>query len=748
MSKISAQDLLEYISESPVPVTKTDIAKAFHLEGHERTELKKLLRTMIDDGLITRKSGRYKISGDLPQVCIVNVTDVSIDGDVFATPEDWNEQQKENLPPIEVLPHKSHAPALGDRLLVRLSKKENLYTAKVIKKLNTQSNQLIGVIDKIGKNIFIRPADKKAKYDYMLEVPPEMNVEQGDIAVAEIKAHKGLSTKKARLKKVIGHDKDPKAITLITISEAGLRHEFSDAVINETKGMKIPELGNRTDIRSLPLVTIDGSDARDFDDAVWAEKTENGHKIIVAIADVSYYVRPGSQLDQEAYLRGNSTYFPDQVVPMLPEALSNDLCSLRPNEDRACVFVTMTIDNQGALIGYKFERGLMKSIARLTYEQVQNGYDGKPDQNIAPLIKDVISPLYDAYTVLRKAREKRGALELDLPEKKIVFNSKNEMVGVTQTKRLDSHKLIEEFMILANIAAASALEDKNAPCAYRVHEKPDALKLESAAEFVQTFGISMPKVGITSPKELNKVLKQASEHEYSHLISEIILRAQTQAYYSPENKNHFGLGLDKYAHFTSPIRRYSDLLVHRSLVNAFNLGVGGLDKLQQSRFTEMTEHISRTERTSADAERRATDRFVASYLSDHVGEEFEGRIRGVTRFGLFVKLDETGADGLVPISTLPDDYYNHVESKHALIGERTGTVYRLGARLKVNIGEVDPLTGSSIFTISGKGSAELQGYELKQADINAARGNSGNRGQKNRNRKNSRRKGRGNRFRP
>jgi ribonuclease R len=448
---------------------------------------------------------------------------------------------------------------------------------------------------------------------------------------------------------------------------------------------------------------------------VFAEADGDGFHLLVAIADVSYYVRPETAIDKEAYRRGNSTYFPDRVVPMLPERLSNDLCSLRPRENRACLAMHMWIDRNGEMHRHKVVRGIMRSDARLTYEQAQAAKDGLTDDTTGPIMEKVIEPLYAAYDLLWKAREKRGALDLDLPERQIIIDKNNRMSGVRLRQRLDSHKLIEEFMILANVAAAQALEAKKAPCVYRVHDKPDPKKLDSAREFLESFELSIPKGGSIKPAQINVILHKAASLPYSHLVSEVILRSQSQAHYHPENLGHFGLALSKYAHFTSPIRRYADLLVHRSLIRAYGLGPGGLDQGQEVRLEEMCQHISDTERQSMEAERAAVDRFTAQWLSQRIGAQFGGRISGVTRFGLFVKLDESGADGLIPIRSLPgNDFYNHDEKQHALIGSRYGRVYRMGARVQVTLAEADGMTGSTILALVGDESAEIPGFSIKK----------------------------------
>jgi ribonuclease R len=462
--------------------------------------------------------------------------------------------------------------------------------------------------------------------------------------------------------------------------------------------------GGRVDLRQIPLVTIDGIDARDFDDAVFAEpdtdpKNPGGWHLIVAIADVSYYVRPNSALDQTAYERGNSTYFADRVVPMLPERLSNDLCSLRPQVNRACLAAHLWIDAHARLKSWQFVRGLMRSAARLTYEQVEDAHLGNPDDTTGPLTDAVIKPLYRAYSLLKHAREERGALELDLPERKALINAEGQITDIVPRKRLASHQLIEEFMILANVAAAQALEAKRAPCVYRIHDSPAYDRLESTREFLKELGYSLPKSDQLRPKNINHILKISADREDKQLIHTILLRTQSQAVYSPNNIGHFGLALEKYAHFTSPIRRYADLLVHRSLTRAFGFGEGALTDQETQGLVGICEHISQTERRSMLAERDVMDRFTAQYLSANVGREFKGHIGSVTRFGLFVTLDDTGADGIVPMRTLPRDYYIHDEKRHALIGKDYGRTYRLADPVVVRLVEADAMRGSTVFEL-------------------------------------------------
>lgn len=709
----NATTLIAFLSDCAQPQTKRDIARSFGIKGgEERIELKKLLKELESAGrIIKHPGGAYSLPEGLPSVTVIEVTEVDIDGDVFAQPvEDYGQDVR-----IEVKPDKKGHAALKekDRVMAALKKRsDGVYEAKVLKRLDDEQGRILGLVTRKGDTYILEPANKKLRYDFDLPQTDLNGAKDGDMVVGELQMSRGMKRKKVRVVEVIGRVDDPKAISLLSLNEVGLRMEFPQAVLDSTKDMKVPELGKREDLRKIPLITIDGSDARDFDDAVFAEPTEDGYHLIVAIADVSFYVRPDSPLDREAYLRGNSTYFPDRVIPMLPEALSNDLCSLRPKEDRACLAAHLWINKSGKLLRHKFVRALMRSHARCTYEQVQAAREGQKDDVTDVIYDDVIKPLYDVFKILDRAREKRGALDIDIPERQILINDKGDMTGVQPRKRLDAHKLIEEFMILANVAAAEALEAKKAPCVYRVHEPPKADRLQSASEFIQGFGMSLPKAQNIAPAQLNGLLHKASGLDYGHLIHQVILRTQSQARYSPDNLGHYGLALKKYAHFTSPIRRYADLLVHRSLVSAYKLGEGGLTDGETVRLDEMADQISTCERTSIEAERNAVDRFTAAYLSEKIGATFSGRISGVTRFGLFVTLDETGADGIVPIKSLADDYYVHDEQRHALVGRRTRNIFRLGAQVMVQLMEADGLTGSTVFELSGhKKGADIDGFQ-------------------------------------
>lgn len=717
------EQILRLLEEEGVAQSKSDLCRIYKIKGEaQRQVLKAMLRELEEDGLILRdESKSYKIANALPTVCVVIVSEIDIDGDLLATPAEWQEDVQGAPPRIEIMPERGHAALkVGDRALVRVRKVEpHIYEAALLKKVDEVKTRVVGFIKQMKNGYILQPIDRRAKHDFDLPSTELNGAKQNQIVVAELLQSRTEFRKKVRVTEVIGEANDPKAISLMALYESGLRPFFPEEVLHSTDGMDIPPLGKRTDLRDFPLVTIDGKDARDFDDAVFAEpdtnkENANGFHLIVAIADVAYYVRPGSPLDKEAYLRGNSTYFPDRVLPMLPEKLSNDLCSLRPHEPRATLAVHMWIDENGKLLRHKFVRGLMLSRARLTYEQVQAAVDGNVDETTAPIMDTIIRPLYAAWKILDKARIKRGALDLDIPERKIVVNDAGEMTGVMVRERLDAHKVIEEFMILANVATATALEEKKAPCIYRVHDRPTGDKLMNARGFLEAFGLSLPKEGVAGPAQLNHLLTKAKEMQTGFMISEIILRCQAQAVYHPENIGHFGLALDKYAHFTSPIRRYADLVVHRSLIKAFDLGEGELSEVENVKMFEIADHISGTERTSAESERNAVDRFTAAYLSDKIGMDFVGRISGVTRFGLFIKLKDTGADGLVPIRSLPSDFYVHDEANHSLVGKRTGRTFRLGAQVVVRILEADPITASTVFElVNGEAGAEVAGYKAR-----------------------------------
>jgi ribonuclease R len=523
-------------------------------------------------------------------------------------------------------------------------------------------------------------------------VPPgeDGGATDGEIVLAEPLPHHRLGLKPARIIERLGALGDARSISLIAIHTHDIPQEFPPPALDEAEQARATPLGRRTDLRDMPLVTIDGEDARDFDDAVYAEPDGSGFRLIVAIADVAHYVRPGSPLDHAARTRGNSVYFPDRVVPMLPEALSNGWCSLRPDEDRGCLFVELRIDANGRKTAHRFGRGLMRSVARLTYESVQRAHDADDAR---------YAQLYAAFRALLAARIARGTLDLDLPERKVVLDGDGRVASVAPRPRLDSHRLIEEFMVLANVAAAEELERLHQPTMFRVHAPPSQEKLASLRDFLHGIGVSLPPGDQVHPRDLDRVLRRVAGTPEALLVNEIVLRSQSQAEYSPDNIGHFGLALPHYAHFTSPIRRYADLLVHRALIRGLRLGDGALAADEAQRFADTALHITATERRAQLAERDAIDRYLAAYLVDKVRVSFAARISGVTRFGLFVTVAESGASGLVPVRSLPDDFWQHDEREQTLTGRRTRLAFRLAQEVEVRLAEASPVTGGLVFHI-------------------------------------------------
>jgi len=699
--------VLAFIRESPQPVGKREIARAFHLKGSDKIPLKALLKDLAAEGLLDRQAKR-KIAarGTLPAVAVIEVMGLDEDGELLARPVAW--ESPKAPPTIYLAPDKRSRAALapGDRVLAKLQRVDDrTYEARTIRRIAKVERRILGIYEVGDAGGRLRPTDRRARSDYVLRPEHTAGAQPGELVLAEVRP----GPPRARMREVrvlerLGPVGDARSLSLIAIHEHDLPVDFPPEAVAEAEAAKAMSLGDRTDLRTLPLVTIDGADARDFDDAVWAEadtdkRNKDGWHIMVAIADVAAYVRPGSALDRSAFDRGNSAYFPDRVVPMLPEALSNGWCSLRPDEDRPCLVAEMWLDAEGSLRKHRFHRALMRSAARLTYEQVQAARDGHPDSLTEPLQQSVLAPLYGAYDALLAARETRGTLDLDLPERRVVLAKDGTVATIEARERLDSHRLIEEFMITANVAAAERLEALHQPCMYRVHDQPDPVKIEALRQVLDSLDMRLAKGQVIRPRTLTQILHKARQSPAAHMVNMLVLRSQSQAVYSPANIGHFGLALARYAHFTSPIRRYADLLVHRALIRGLKLGKDGLPPDADGRLAEIGEHISATERRAAVAERDAVDRLTASFLQDKIGTIFAATVNGVTRFGLFVTLDDSGADGLVPMSLLPDDFYDHVEAQHALVGRRWGREFRLGERVRVRLREAEPITGGLILEL-------------------------------------------------
>jgi ribonuclease R len=708
--------ILEFIKSSPAKVGKREIARAFNLKGDSRIQLKQLLREMADDGRLTKTRKRLRGKSDLRSVMVLEVTRTEADGELYALPMDWNAD--EGAPPrIRMVLKPGIAPGNGDHVLCRITPAEGEegidYVASPIKLLPRERTRQLGIYREGRDGGIIEPIDKKALREWRLVPGETVDAADGDLVRFEVTKTGRALAPHARIMERIGPPESERAISLIAIENYNLPNVFPKAVESELDGLKAPTLRGREDLRKIPLVTIDPEDAKDHDDAVWAAPdddpaNEGGYVVLVAIADVSFYVHSGTALDREALKRGNSVYFPDRVVPMLPEKLSNDLCSLIEGVDRPCLAVRMVFDKDGRKTGHRFIRGMMRSAAKLAYGEAQAAIDGRPNAKAEPLVGGVLKPLWAAYETLKKARDKRGPLDLDLPERKIVLDETGRVARIITPERLDAHRLIEEFMIQANVAAAEALEEARSPLLYRVHDAPSEEKINALGEFLETIGLSIAKGTRLQPTHFNRILTKTKDGEFSELVNEVILRSQAQAEYSARNLGHFGLNLRRYAHFTSPIRRYADLIVHRGLVAALKLGPGGLTAEEIAELDSIAEQISQAERRAMSAERETVDRLIAMHLAGRIGTTFQGRVSGVTRAGLFVKMRDTGADGFIPASTIGRDYYVYVEAQHALIGERTGESYRLGDNVEVKLVEAHPAAGALRFQLVSEGRYDLK----------------------------------------
>jgi ribonuclease R len=707
MSRLPTKaEVLGWISDNPTSTSKRDIARAFGLKGAERVELKRVLRELQEEGHLEKRRRTYRDPDSLPPVTVLEVRPTE-EGDLHARPLEWHGEG--DAPVILVIPRASD-PALGpgDRILAKLQKvqgDEHHYEARLIRRIGNAPRRLLGVFRAGSEGGRVVPIDKGESREW--QVPPGATggARDGELVQAEAQGPRGarMGLPRARIVERLGDPSAPRSVSLIAIHQHGIPDEFPDEALEEAEAEEPAGLAGREDLRGMPLVTIDPEDARDHDDAVWAEPDGDGHVLWVAIADVAHAVRPGTALDREAWRRGNSTYFPDRVVPMLPERLSGDLCSLHEGVPRAVIAVRMTVDAEGELTGQRFVRGLMRSAASLTYEEVQAAFDGAPSDRAAPLLDPVIRPLYAAYAALRRARARREPLELDLPERRIVLGADGRVESVAFRERLDAHRLIEEFMVTANVAAARELERRRTPLLYRVHEEPAPERLEALRETAAASGLTLAKGQVLRTAALNRLLDQAAGTADAELLSIATLRSMQQAYYAPDNLGHFGLALPRYAHFTSPIRRYADLVVHRALVRAHGWGPAsgkeGLTPGEEDRLDETAEHISETERRSMAAERDTTDRYLAAYLQGRIGAEFEGRISGVQRFGLFVKLHETGADGLVPIGSIGAEYWHHDREAQTLMGSESGRVIGIGEPVRVRLADAVPVTGGLLFDL-------------------------------------------------
>lgn len=706
----SRDEILKFLGESQDAAGKREIAKHFRLKGAEKIALKALLKDMADEGLIDSDKGRaFHKMGGLPKVTVLRV--IEADGrDLIAIPDNW-QAESVPMPRVRLSERGRSALAVGDRVLARTEEAGSGYRAFVMKKLQRASEQLLGVVEKgEGRKLWLKPVDKRIRR--MVPISDAGDAEPGQLVLAE--QHGQRDRVSAKVTEVLGEPFAPRSFSLIAIHKYGIPHAFPPEAIDEAeRAAKLPlAVDHREDLRHLPIVAIDPVDARDHDDAIWATPDDDpanagGYRAIVAIADVSDYVRPGGAIDRAARKRGNSVYFPDRVVPMLPEILSADMCSLKAGQDRAAMVCHLVIDASGKLKSWRFTRALVRLAANIAYEDAQAAVDGAKPHD---LTEAVLKPLWACWKLLFKAREAREPLDLDLPERRIVLDEAGRIVSVAVRERLDAHRLVEDFMIAANVAAAKALEARKAPVVYRVHEPPSREKLVALKDYLATFDISFALGQVVRPATFNGILAKVTDDTVKPLVMEQVLRSQTQAYYGPRNMGHFGLSLASYGHFTSPIRRYADLLLHRALVDAHGLEQPPASKLDLPPTTGLAEHdaasldricelISGFERRAMEAERETVDRYVAAFLSTKVGEIHKVRITGVQSFGFFATIEEFGGDGLVPVSTLGAERFWYDEASQTLTGESSGDRYAVGQRLELRLAEADPVTGAIKFEL-------------------------------------------------
>ena len=714
----SREELLAFIRERRGTVSAREIARAFGAKNADRAALNRMLRELANSGEIDRRRKRLHPAGTLPPVVLADVTSRDADGELLARPTEWDEDAHGAPPVIRIVTPRRARPGetagVGDRALLRVEKQGNDVSGRVIKLLDRAKHRVLGVFRGApGGGGSLVPVDKKQLgRELSIAADRASDAVDGDLVAVEVSHSGRLGQPMGSVVERLGSIKSERAVSLIAIHAHDIPHVFPRPLLDEAEHARPAPMSGRDDWRHLPFVTIDPPDAKDHDDAVHGlpdpdPQNRGGQIVSVAIADVAHYVRPGTALDREAARRGNSVYFPDRVVSMLPERISNDLCSLRPHEDRPALAVRMVIGADGRKRSHTFHRVMIRSAANLSYEQAQFAVSGRTDEVTEPIAEPVLAPLYAAYETVRRGRDARSPLDLDVPERKILLTANGLVDRVIVPQRLESHRLIEEFMILANVAAAESCERARVPLIYRAHDEPSPEKLTALREFLATIGIVMPKAGALRPEGFNRILAQVKGRDVERLVNEVVLRSQAQAEYASGNFGHFGLNLRRYAHFTSPIRRYADLVVHRALIRAFKLGGDGLPEDTDARaLAEVAANISVTERRAMKAERETADRLIAHFLADRVGAVFDGHISGVTRAGLFVELDETGADGFIPARLIGDEYYRLNEKSRAFVGH--SETFRLGDPVTVELVEAAPVAGALRFTIVRHAGAAAQ----------------------------------------
>jgi ribonuclease R len=660
--------------------------------------------------VLSRREGRRSLRAPPLEIAVIERTGSDPDGCPLARLVDRTQGLQVELRIVEE--GSSNPLPVGGRAVARLTRRATgEIEARIVRLVEPPGERIVGVFRRRREGGELTPADRRNRTEYRLDPPDIAGAADGELVVAEPLPAGRFGAPRARIVARLGQASDPGAISLMAIATGEIPTEFPPAAIAEAAAAVPAGLADRIDLRHLALVTIDASDARDFDDAVWAEADPDpanagGWHLIVAIADVASYVPAGSALDREAERRGNSVYFPDRVVPMLPEALSTELCSLQANVDRACLAVHLWVDARGRKIRHRFERAMIRSAARLTYERVQAAHDAV-DPPPEEVLGEVVASLYGAFAALARARRARGALELDRSEDRIVLDAEKRPVAIAPAARLDSHRLVEEFMILANVAAAEELEAQRQPCLYRIHEAPDPERLATLFEVLERVGLTDPDLAkgrAPKPALFNRLLRRAAASPAADLVNELVLRSQAQAAYSPTNIGHYGLALRRYVHFTSPIRRYADLVVHRALTARSKSAVGTPKGpppriVDHARLMALGEHVSGTERRAAAAERGAVERYRAVLMAPSIGRRFAARIDGVAEFGLFVTTRENRGSGLVPMSMLPADYYELDRKTQRLIGRSAGRSFGLGDAVAVRLVEADPIKGRLVFRL-------------------------------------------------
>lgn len=723
-------ELISYIEKSGGRVKRGTIAKHYKLKGMQRRALRDNLHHLAKKGRIELLGGNYiGLPKPLPSPITLHIHRQNAELTLEAVPQDASLQR----PNIHIVVETQMDIGVGDTIEANLTQLEpNSYVAHPIRKIaNEAERPVLGSFSNLGKGLpgQVVPLDPdRLPRRFLIDTKDTGNIPDGAIILGRpVTGGDRHAPPMLELIEVVGNQAEG-VESMIAIHNFNIPYIFPDEVLNYTaelpSSLTDKEIAEREDLRAIPICTIDGPDARDFDDAVYVEQNQDGSfKVIVAIADVAQYVQEGSPLDKEAFNRGNSTYFPDRVVPMLPERLSNDLCSLRPNEDRPVLACHMTISKEGRLLKQKFTRAVIHSHARLTYDQVMDAINGNFDDLTEDLWNRNLKDAYACFKVLVKAREQRHALDLDMPETKIIVGANGEIVDVAKRERHDAHRLIEELMIIANVAAAEALEQKKAPCIYRVHPAPSPEKLENLRIVLREYNFKLEKIADINPKHLTGIIKMIHDHPEEELLMQTILRSQQQAVYTPDNDGHFGLSLAKYAHFTSPIRRYSDLIVHRSLIEAYNLPGKGSLKTPRSRFTQLAEHICVTERRSQRAEWDAKDRIVARYYKEKLGRFYEATVMSVQKFGVFVSIEEGVGEGLLPMRYLGDEYFRHDPKRGILQGEKSKKIIKIGDKLRVTLTDADVLSGQLTFA-----HGEVKIDDLPQRNVTLDKDDKGGRG--------------------